>query len=144
MYNVVQIWPGLIVCKQVTVCPGHIWTTLYNNKLKFAFWTSYPSAKPLFRVKCVLTIVSFICPPLQRQLAWAFVQRNNFKTYFRTLHNMTIWSGVIETTYGFWLAELYHWVDIFYPFYETSQRMWQPNFLAIIQGLLVCTNYVKR
>jgi hypothetical protein len=28
---VVQIWPGLIVCKQVTVCPGHIWTTLYNR-----------------------------------------------------------------------------------------------------------------
>jgi hypothetical protein len=31
-YKVVQIWPGLIVCKQVTVCPGHIWTTLYNTK----------------------------------------------------------------------------------------------------------------
>jgi hypothetical protein len=31
-YKVVQIWPGLIVCKQVTVCPGHIWTTLYLNK----------------------------------------------------------------------------------------------------------------
>jgi hypothetical protein len=28
MYKVVQIWPGLFVCKQVTVCPGHIWTTL--------------------------------------------------------------------------------------------------------------------
>jgi hypothetical protein len=27
--KVVQIWPGLFVCKQVTVCPGHIWTTLY-------------------------------------------------------------------------------------------------------------------
>jgi hypothetical protein len=27
-YKVVQIWPGLFVCKQVTVCPGHIWTTL--------------------------------------------------------------------------------------------------------------------
>jgi hypothetical protein len=26
--RVVQIWPGLFVCKQVTVCPGHIWTTL--------------------------------------------------------------------------------------------------------------------
>jgi hypothetical protein len=26
---VVQIWPGLFVCKQVTVCPGHIWTTWY-------------------------------------------------------------------------------------------------------------------
>ena len=25
----VQIWPGLFVCKQVTVCPDHIWTTLY-------------------------------------------------------------------------------------------------------------------
>ena len=30
-YKVVQIWPGRFVCKQVTVCPGHIWTTLYNN-----------------------------------------------------------------------------------------------------------------
>jgi hypothetical protein len=28
-YKVVQIWPGLFVCKQVTVCPDHIWTTLY-------------------------------------------------------------------------------------------------------------------
>ena len=28
-YKVVQIWPGLFVCKQVTVCPSHIWTTLY-------------------------------------------------------------------------------------------------------------------
>jgi hypothetical protein len=34
IYKVVQIWPGLFVCKQVTVCPGHIWTTLYN-------WQSY-------------------------------------------------------------------------------------------------------
>jgi hypothetical protein len=30
MYKVFQIWPGLIVCKQVTICPGHIWTTLYT------------------------------------------------------------------------------------------------------------------
>jgi hypothetical protein len=29
LYKVVQIWPGRFVCKQVTVCPGHIWTTLY-------------------------------------------------------------------------------------------------------------------
>jgi hypothetical protein len=40
-YKVVQIWPGLFVCKQVTVCPGHIWTTLYFTavflKLIF-FW----------------------------------------------------------------------------------------------------------
>jgi hypothetical protein len=31
-YKVVQMWPGLIVCKLVTVCPGHIWTTLYYPK----------------------------------------------------------------------------------------------------------------
>jgi hypothetical protein len=31
LYKVVQIWPGLIVCKLVTVRPGHIWTTLYIN-----------------------------------------------------------------------------------------------------------------
>jgi hypothetical protein len=28
-HKVVQIWPGLFVCKQVIVCSGHIWTTLY-------------------------------------------------------------------------------------------------------------------
>jgi hypothetical protein len=28
-YKVVQIWPERFVCKQITVCPGHIWTTLY-------------------------------------------------------------------------------------------------------------------
>jgi hypothetical protein len=33
MYKVVQIWPGLIVCKQATVCPGHIWTTLYVQEI---------------------------------------------------------------------------------------------------------------
>ena len=31
-YKVFQIWPGLIVCKQVTICPGHIWTTLYIQR----------------------------------------------------------------------------------------------------------------
>jgi hypothetical protein len=30
-YKVTEIWPGLFVCKQVTVCPGHIWTTLYMH-----------------------------------------------------------------------------------------------------------------
>jgi hypothetical protein len=34
-YKVVQIWPGRFVCKQVTVCPGHIWTTLYYNMTHF-------------------------------------------------------------------------------------------------------------
>jgi hypothetical protein len=31
---VVQICPGRFVCKQVTVCPGHIWTTLYVGSLE--------------------------------------------------------------------------------------------------------------
>jgi hypothetical protein len=31
IYKVVQIWPGWFLCKQVTVCPGHISTTLYTN-----------------------------------------------------------------------------------------------------------------
>jgi hypothetical protein len=37
LYKVVQIWPGLFVCKQVTVCPGHIWTTLYLQLLELPF-----------------------------------------------------------------------------------------------------------
>jgi hypothetical protein len=35
LYKVVQIWPGLFVCKQVTVCPGHIWTTLYIGSIGY-------------------------------------------------------------------------------------------------------------
>jgi hypothetical protein len=27
-YKAVQIWPGLFVCKQAAISPGHIWTTL--------------------------------------------------------------------------------------------------------------------
>jgi hypothetical protein len=41
-YKVVQIWPGLIVCKEVTVCPGHIWTTLYigdTRSLSLCCWS---------------------------------------------------------------------------------------------------------
>jgi hypothetical protein len=41
MYKVVQIWPGLIVYQQVTVCPGHIWTTLYVSpqiNSQFPYW----------------------------------------------------------------------------------------------------------
>jgi hypothetical protein len=34
-YKVVQTWPGLFVCKQVTVCPSHIWTTLYNSETRW-------------------------------------------------------------------------------------------------------------
>jgi hypothetical protein len=33
-YKVVQIWPEQFVCKQVTVCPGHIWTTLYMSEMQ--------------------------------------------------------------------------------------------------------------
>ena len=39
IYKVVQIWPGLFVCKQVTVCSGHIWTTLYNLRTGHAVVT---------------------------------------------------------------------------------------------------------
>jgi hypothetical protein len=38
IYKVVQTWPGLFVCKQVTVCPGHIWTTLYVLYKKHSSW----------------------------------------------------------------------------------------------------------
>jgi hypothetical protein len=40
IYKVVQIWPGLFVCKQVTVCPGHIWTTWYNVIISTALYKS--------------------------------------------------------------------------------------------------------
>jgi hypothetical protein len=40
-YKVVQIWPGLFVCKQSVISPGHIWTTLYFCVLTFRNRASY-------------------------------------------------------------------------------------------------------
>jgi len=37
MYKVVQIWPGLFVCKSGDISPGHIWTTLYFPKQTYKF-----------------------------------------------------------------------------------------------------------
>ena len=50
-YKVVQIWPGRFVCKEVTVCPGHIWTALYililSSHLRLGLPNSLlPSAPP--------------------------------------------------------------------------------------------------
>jgi hypothetical protein len=66
-YKVVQIWPGLLVCKQVTVCPGHIWTTLYlsidtalrANDLNLLQLTWFPS---LFLSRASALFTSFISP----------------------------------------------------------------------------------
>jgi hypothetical protein len=46
---VVQIWPGLFVCKQVTVCPGHIWTTLYfiRDSCQYRDWLRLNRGLPL-------------------------------------------------------------------------------------------------
>jgi small-conductance mechanosensitive channel len=51
MYKVVQIWPALIVCKQVTVCPGRIWITLY-------FYIS------TFRSMCAVPNMAVFCSSL--------------------------------------------------------------------------------
>jgi hypothetical protein len=40
MYKMVQIWPGRFVCKQITVCPGHIWTTLYIGVSCILFYSA--------------------------------------------------------------------------------------------------------
>jgi len=41
MYKVVQIWPGLFVCKSGDISPGHIWTTLYNIMRSHNKWIRY-------------------------------------------------------------------------------------------------------
>ena len=53
IYKVVQIWPGLIVCKQVTVSPGHIWTTLYNSSYHVlnGVWYTHTSAAKAYKGK---------------------------------------------------------------------------------------------
>jgi hypothetical protein len=68
MYKVVQIWPGLIVCKQVTVCPGHIWTTFYMECEEFGGTGcgSYPMT--CFGIRESSLFSDFAAP------SWFFVQ----------------------------------------------------------------------
>jgi hypothetical protein len=58
MYKVVQIWPRLTVCKLVTVCPGHIWTTLYISKEELSGWSfvaeNLSVSFPVTRIKSVI------------------------------------------------------------------------------------------
>jgi len=38
IYNVVQVWPGLFVCKSGDISPGHIWNTLYIHYALIIFY----------------------------------------------------------------------------------------------------------
>jgi hypothetical protein len=62
IYKVVQIWPGLFVCKQVTVCPGHIWTTLYMYNIYYIIY--------IWEMGCAIGICS----------SWAIFQRHQKHT----------------------------------------------------------------
>jgi hypothetical protein len=65
IYKVVQIWPGRFVCKQVTVCPGHIWTTLYK-----------PGPKIIYFVACL--------SPISRSGTYFLDFKTRFCKHFRT------------------------------------------------------------
>ena len=62
-YKVVQIWPGRFVCKQVTVCPGHIWTTLYKANVQIItpqfceheVTLSYSTSRLMYEVGLIVT-----------------------------------------------------------------------------------------
>jgi hypothetical protein len=54
-YKVIQIWPGRFVSKQVTVCPGHIWTTLYIHIKVNAIIISWTYAH-VVELMCSVTI----------------------------------------------------------------------------------------
>ena len=40
-YKLVQIWPGLFVCKSGDISPGHIWTTLYYYYYYYYYYYSW-------------------------------------------------------------------------------------------------------
>ena len=67
IYKVVKIWPGLFVCKQVTVCPGHIWTTSYFNII-FPCTPRYSKWSLLFRFPHRI-VVCIYCPR-KRTACW--------------------------------------------------------------------------
>jgi hypothetical protein len=69
-YKVVQIWLGWFVCKQVTVCPGHIWTTLYvRDSLYITFmnnhcWNDRCCSVPYIQQHFCISLLRYSCSVL--------------------------------------------------------------------------------
>jgi hypothetical protein len=72
LYKVVQIWPGLIVCKLVTVRPGHIWTTWYHN-WGAKSWMQYLNRNARDNKKRALKFLQRYCCKLKCCEMWCYV-----------------------------------------------------------------------
>ena len=82
-YKVLQIWPGLFVGKQVTVCPGHIWTTLYVQTS-----TSLSAQHPLRKSKHTSAVLEcniwervFLLINFQLLFIWWSIQQEHIHIY---------------------------------------------------------------
>ena len=105
----VQIWPGRFVCKQVTVCPGHIWTTLYIH-CKLCFWPipipceqNYPKSV-VTSIYCLLeqdwnTEESFFWDMTPRYWVMFLTFRRKWVSSQRR-QPITPWLGVISQNHG--------------------------------------------
>jgi hypothetical protein len=77
---VVQIWPGLIVCKQVTVCPDHIWTTLFIPEFLVSLFTIL-----FFDRWSWLWISWLLCSQIAN--IWQFLYINSLRTEINIQHH---------------------------------------------------------
>jgi hypothetical protein len=86
----VQIWPGRFVCKQVTVCPGNIWITLYYRKLgtsKHATF-SHPTRRPnSFVFGCLIwnLFITLINTNYSHWMPVPVAERSKARVYGRSL-----------------------------------------------------------
>jgi hypothetical protein len=106
MYKVVQIWLGLFVCKQVTVCPGHIWTTLYYIQQLTFLMTCFSLILNCILEEEVLLFIHVICwvlctectENIEHYEMWSSV----FCEYFRKCYSMLT---VVDSTevWAVWL-----------------------------------------
>ena len=98
--------PGyMVVCKQVTVCPGHIWTTLYHTNIckskiyhRFHFYsfsivsvTGVPNFMKILYKTFFLTENSSCTAPLYSQVfEKTLVTTPHDKTCYKTLHKASV------------------------------------------------------
>ena len=90
----VQIWPGRFVCKQVTVCPGHIWTTLYLFNIS-AFNFMYKKVLPRKWRQQLCHIQRDNIRFKNRQLAWSSL--TDFTLKIKTLYLCTMSRRVYQS-----------------------------------------------
>jgi hypothetical protein len=128
-YKVVQIWQGRFVCKQATVCPGHIWTTLYKFKtvsICSGFLTAYSGAASYYQTlytqwianriqwcRIILPNTLYAVDSKQHTVVPHHITKHSIRSGFQTAYSGA--ASYYQTLHMQWILNRIQWCRIILP-----------------------------